>query len=72
VLVAHAGLHPARLFPVVDKIRKLGDLLGLAVIYTVMAEIYGLYSCRNGAVRYVGETTYPRELCWQPTRPDPA
>jgi hypothetical protein len=26
-----------------------------------MAEIYGLYSCRDGAVRYVGETTYPRE-----------
>src|ERR1700676_2259370 len=25
-----------------------------------MAEIYGLYSCRDGAVRYVGETTYPR------------
>lgn len=23
-----------------------------------MAEIYGLYSCRDGAVRYVGETTY--------------
>lgn len=25
-----------------------------------MAEIYGLYSCRDGAVRYVGETTYSR------------
>jgi hypothetical protein len=25
-----------------------------------MAEIYGLYSCRDGAVRYIGETTYPR------------
>jgi hypothetical protein len=25
-----------------------------------MAEIYGLYSCRDGAVRYVGETTQAR------------
>jgi hypothetical protein len=26
----------------------------------IMAEIYGLFSGRDGAVRYVGETTYPR------------
>jgi hypothetical protein len=26
-----------------------------------MAEIYALYSCRNGLVRYVGETTYSLE-----------
>src|ERR1700681_1691462 len=25
-----------------------------------MSEIYGLFSCRDGAVRYVGQTTYPR------------
>jgi hypothetical protein len=33
-----------------------------------MAEIYGLYSCRDGAVRYVGETTYPRETRFEQHR----
>jgi hypothetical protein len=35
-----------------------------------MAEIYGLYSCRDGAVRYVGETTYPRETRFKQHRRD--
>jgi hypothetical protein len=35
-----------------------------------MGEIYGLYSCRDGAVRYVGETMYPRETRFKQHRRD--
>lgn len=33
-----------------------------------MAEIYGLYSCRDGVVRYVGETTYARQTRFEQHR----
>lgn len=33
-----------------------------------MADIYGLYSCRDGAVRYIGETTYPRDTRFEQHR----
>lgn len=35
-----------------------------------MAEIYGLYSCRDGVIRYVGKTIYPRASRFERHRRD--